>query len=128
MRIFFATFLCLFFSFETLAQDAKECPPGPFSCVPWTSPGAGSPSPAPPPPFFEVLPEFIQADSFSGYVGVGNQDELKIQPGGVPTGALESLKPYRDIVDPNRLYVMPKPIENVPDDTEYLLFKGIDIK
>lgn len=108
------------------AQEAEKCPSGPFSCVPW-GPTDGTPPPRPPrprpapPPFFEVVPEFIIPEGFSGWLGLGTDSSISLFKGRLPDHTADLLDGFKPWIDRGKIYVIQTPGDS---GSSYMLFKG----
>lgn len=127
MRMVFIALLT-FWGATAGAQPVPGCPSGPFKCVPWNPPGDGGNPALPPPPFFEVEPRFIQPERFDGFIGSGRGTDLQIREGALPDGLRALIESQGIIMDPDRLYVLPRESSGVEIEGDYIMFNGVRIE
>ncbi len=74
---------------------------------------------------FRTPHQFINPDSFQGYVARGDGSTLQISEEAVPDAIRDAVKSYRDTMDPAKLYLIPDHGVQAGNGSGYLIFNGI---
>lgn len=118
---------CLVFAMLSPHANA-QCPPGPFSCVPWPSPGTPKPKPKPPPGPFEPGPLLVISPDRK--VTNKSLEELIKGRADIVPFRLEDKELIRSqisegiikTIDPDKSYYLPRP------DSKGFVFRGREVR